>query len=319
MNIKNKAILVTGGCGFIGSHLCERLCKIGIEKLIIVDDLTTGKLNYVKDLLSNENVKFVQIDVMDPKLSKLTENIDIVFHLAARNISFSVEDPFADLDVNIKGTLNILNCASNSGVEKFIYASSASVYGQPKHFPESEDASPAPLSLYGVSKLSGEYYTLTFHRLDKLNSTVLRYFNIYGPRQYWSYYGGLVSKFIYNLLKNKAPRIYGDGTQTRDFTYIDDCIDGTIMATISKKSDGKIFNIASGKEITIKELAMILIEISKKNIKPIYTKEREIIDKVKRRVADIEKAKKLLGYKPKTPIKTGLNLTFDWFKNNIIN
>lgn len=313
MNFSNKRILITGGLGFIGSHICEKLYNSGVKELVIVDTGITGKKEFIKSFIGKDDVHIHKTDVRTNNMIKIMKDIDIVFHLAVRNVTFSIKNPLFDLQVNAGGTLNILEAAKKTGVEKFIYASSASVYGQPKKFPESEEDFVQPLSPYGISKLTGEKYTIFYHLQHGLNTTVLRYFNIYGPRQHFSFYGGAISRFIKNLILNKPPEIYGDGNQTRDFTFIDDCVRATLLAATESKSNGEIFNVATGKETSVNDLANLLIHISGKTIKPIHIEKREIIDNIIKRVGNTEKAKRLLSYEAEIPLETGLKKTYDWF------
>ena len=312
-----KSVLVTGGAGFIGSHLCERLVEKG-SYVICVDNLYTGSKKNIANLLTKENFKFIECDVRDrDRLIEIFkgERPDIVYHLAAVvGVKRTLENPKEVLDVNIKGTENVLEAALNSGCKKVVNISSSEVYGNPIEVPERED-SPKNVELpYAIAKLIGEKYAEIYYKKYGLKTTSLRLFNVYGPRQEATPYGFVAGIFIKRVLQNKPPIIYGDGFQTRDFNYIDDCIEAMILAGEKSVADGKVFNIAAGKPITILDLAELIIELCGKNLQPIFKKEREF--EIRHRFADISKMRTILGYKPKYDLREGLKQTIRWYKQN---
>lgn len=314
-NLKNTKVLVTGCAGFIGSFVTESLLSQGAI-VYGIDNLDTGRLKNIRHLLKNPHFNFTKEDICNKKvMEKLICEVDYIYHAAVRSIGGSTDNPLLDLDVNIKGTLLLLELMRKSKVKRLVFASSASVYGNTKHFPEKETDPTFPLSPYGVSKLTAERYVITYHHLYNLPAVALRYFNVYGPRQRWdSYYGGVVSIFLYNALHNKPLVIYGDGNQTRDFTYIDDAVKTTIDAFSAKGVLGKVINISAGTEYTIKELAQMVKNISgKKNLKIQHGKKR-LIDNINRRFGDISLAKKILNYSPVTSLEEGLKKTYQWWK-----
>lgn len=310
--------LVTGGAGFIGSHLVKRLAKKG--KVRVIDNFSTGKKENIEDL----DVELIEADIRDLKaVKKVCKEIDCIFHLAAiPSVSRSLKDPFLTNETNIKGTLNILIAARENRVKRIIYSSSSSIYGEfssggrdkrPK-LPAIERMAPNPISPYGVSKLVAEHYCQLFFELYQLENITLRYFNVFGERQNpKGEYAAAIPKFITAALKNQRPTIYGDGEQSRDFTYVGNAVEGTILASeVSKEAVGQIFNIATGKARTVNEILFSLNKILHQKIKPVYTRPRP--GETKDSHADISKAKNLLGYLPKIDFEEGLKKTIDWFK-----
>lgn len=316
-DLKNSKILVTGCAGFIGSFVSEALLAKGAY-VYGIDNLNTGSLKNIKHPLKNPHFEFIKGDFCNKNLlSKLVNKVDYVYHAAVRGIGLSTDNPVLELKVNIEGTLQLLELMRNSKIKRLVYASSASVYGNPLHLPEKEEDPTHPLSPYGVSKLAAEQYIIAYHHLYNLPIVALRYFNVYGPRQRWdSLYGGVVSIFLNNALHNKPLPIYGNGYQTRDFTYIDDAVKATIDAFVKKEAIGKVINISAGREYTIKKLAQIVKKISEKDLRIQYV-EKRLIDNINRRFGDISLAKKLLNYSPKVTLQTGLVKTFLWHKKNL--
>ncbi|MCD6573706.1 MAG: SDR family oxidoreductase [Thermoplasmata archaeon] len=303
--MKNKKVVVTGGAGFIGSHLAEELVEN--NEVIVIDNLSTGKLENIKHLMDNEKIIFKKGDIRDLDfLKKEFEGADYIFHQAAIvSVPFSIKNPFLTNEVNVSGTLNVLMAAKENSVKKVVYASSCAVYGNNPNLPLKEEMLPMPLSPYAVSKLTGEYYCQVFTDMYGLPAISLRYFNVYGPRQDASSpYAAVVPKFIERVKNNKPPIIYGDGKQTRDFIYVKDIVRANIMAAESMATG--IFNIASGKAISIEELAYKIIEIARKNknIKPLY--EKPSPGDVRYSMADITKARKELNFRPEYSLKEGL-------------
>ena len=307
-----KKVVVTGGSGFIGSNLAGELANR--EDVIIIDNLSTGRIENTQDLIDRDNVNLVKGSITDLKLlNKTFEDVDCVFHQAAiPSVQRSVENPSATNEANIHGTLNVLNAARDHGVKKVIYASSSSVYGDTPELPKREDMKPNPLSPYAVSKLAGEYYCKVFSDIYGINTVCLRYFNVYGPNQDpKSEYAAVIPRFITRVLNNQPPVIFGDGEQTRDFTFVKD----VVMANILAMEKGKgVFNIAFGKRISINELANKITEIMNSKIKPIYGNPRA--GDIRDSLADISLATEHLGYDPEYNLERGLKETIKWFQKN---
>ena len=303
--------LVTGGAGFIGSNLCEKLLEKGY-KVRIMDNLSTGKEENIKDFVSA--VEFIKGDIRDrATVEKAVKGAHYVIHLAALgSVPRSVEDPLTTHEVNVTGTLNILNASRDANVKRVIYASSSSVYGDTPSLPKKEDMFPTPQSPYAVSKLSGEYYCKVFYKVYGLETVSLRYFNVYGKRQDpFSQYAAVVPKFVTSLLKGERPTIYSDGEQTRDFTFVDDCNQANIKACFAKDSTGGHFNVGSGNRITINELFQKIREKIGNSIEPVYSAARK--GDVRHSLADISQAKKALLYKPEFNIDKGIDRTVNWY------
>lgn len=259
--MKNKRVIVTGGAGFIGSHLCEDLVNVGAD-VISVDNYSSGKEINIDFLKNKKNFKAYDVDVTDKKsLEKVMDGADIIFHNAASKKNICLHDPHKDLLVNAGGTLNLLELAIKHKVKKFVHASTGSVYGEPHIFPTDETHPLNPVSYYGVSKLAGERYVNTFHILYGLDTTILRYFHVYGPRQESNEFGGVVSIFLRNILDQKPLTIFGDGKQMRSFTWVKDLVTANLQAAISPQATGKVYNAASGIKVTIEELARKMLEM----------------------------------------------------------
>ena len=306
-------ILVTGGAGFIGSHIVERLLEEGVE-VTVVDNLLTGSLDNIAHLQDDENFHFVQGDLRDFNLVKaLTEKVDAVSHQAALpSVTRSVKDPIQTNDVNVTGTLNLLRASVSSKVKRFIYASSSSVYGETETLPKSEEMTPQPISPYAVSKLAAELYSRVFYEVYGLETVCLRYFNVYGPRQKYGPYSGVITIFINQLLADQPPTIYGDGEQTRDFTNIQDVVEANMLALSTKKGIGEVFNIAAGRPTNVNRLAEMLLEImGKTSLKPVFAAPRP--GDIKHSYASTRKAETILGYEPKIQLREGLTLLTEWF------
>lgn len=305
--------LVTGGAGFIGSSLAEELAKRG-DEVIILDDLSTGKMENIKEeVIKWHNVEFIKGSVTNlDRLKELFEDVDYVFHQAAiPSVQRSIENPLATNEANATGTLNVLIAARDCGVKKVIFASSSSVYGDTPELPKREDMKPDPLSPYAVTKLVGEYYCKVFNEVYGLKTVSLRYFNVYGPRQDpFSDYAAVIPKFITMILENKSPIIYGDGEQTRDFTYVLDVVRANMLAMESNVTG--VFNIASGERFGINELANKITEIIGMNLSLIHEKTRA--GDIKHSLADVSLAREKLGYEPKYSIDEGLEEVIEWFQ-----
>lgn len=309
--MKGKKIIVTGGAGFIGSNLARFLSKE--NKTTVIDDLSTGNLVNIKDLIEEKQIEFIKGSITDLDLLKEElKDVDYVFHQAAiPSVPRSIKDPVLSNLVNVNGTLNVLIASRDNNVRKVIYASSSSVYGDTPTLPKKEEMNPCPLSPYAISKMTAEYYCQVFSNIYNLSTISLRYFNVYGPRQDpTSEYAAVIPRFINNILDDRPPIIFGDGKQTRDFTYIDDVVNANILASESKTCG--VFNIAGGKRITIDVLAETIMKIIGKKLNIKYDKARP--GDILHSLADISKAKKGFNYKPEFNIENGLKETIKWFQ-----
>ena len=307
-----KHALVTGGAGFVGSNVVRGLLRrFPDTRVTVLDDLSTGS----RDLLpTDERLDLVRGSVEDSALvEKTMAPVDVVFHMAARNIIASTKNPRSDFETNIGGTLNILLAARDLDVEKVVYTSSASVYGNPRYLPINEDEHLSTLSPYSVSKLAGENYCRSFYDSYGLPTVALRYSNVYGPGQNpENPYCGVVSKFLQSVREGISPRIHGDGEQTRDFTFVDDAVEATITAGLSLFGLGDVFNVASGVETSINTLANSIIEICGADLSVDYIDRRDI-DNIRRRVLNIERIRRVFRWLPSHTLMGGLRKTVDWF------
>jgi UDP-glucose 4-epimerase len=304
--VNKKTAVITGGAGFIGSHLAEALANRNYQ-IVILDDLSTGKMASIDSILAKSDVKFVPGSVTDlALLNKLFQNMDYVFHLAAiTSVPRSVEAPLASHEVNITGTLNVLMAAKASKVRKLVYASSSSVYGDTPTLPKNEDMFPNPQSPYAVAKLCGEYYCRVFLQVYSLNTASLRYFNVYGPRQDPnSQYAAVIPAFIKRLSEGRSPIIFGDGEQTRDFTFVKDAVEASIMTAESDATG--VFNVGTGHRTSINELAKLVATIMGSGVTAIHEKART--GDVKHSQANISKAREI-GYNPRYSLEEGLKET----------
>ena len=302
--------LVTGGAGFIGSNLVEELIKRG-EKVRVIDNFSTGKKENIEEFLPE--IELVQGDIRNlDTVREAVEGIDFVLHEAAlTSVARSIEHPLATTETNIEGTLNVLVVARDAKVKRVIYVSSSSVYGNAPTLPKREEMIPDPLSPYAVSKLSGEYYCQVFYRIYGLESVILRYFNVFGPRQDpVSQYAAVIPKFIKAMLNGEPPTIYGDGEQSRDFTFVENVVETNILACRAEKIAGEVFNIGCGKRTAVNELARIIGKLLDQRVKSIYADPRP--GDVKHSLADITKAQRLLNYQPKVDIEEGLRRVVQW-------
>ena len=308
-----KKIAVTGGAGFIGSHLVERLVNEG-HNVSIVDDLSTGNINnliHVKDKITFYQEPITNTEV----LKKILKDVEIVYHLAAiPSVIRSLENPIESHTSNATGTLSILEACRNAKVKRVIYASSSSVYGDTPTLPKVETMVPLPKSPYAVSKLMGEYYCKVYAELYGMECVILRYFNVFGPRQNpHSQYAAVIPKFVIAMLQNKKPVIYGDGTQTRDFTYVENVVHACLLASTAKNFSREGFNIAMGQSISLNNLVGELNKILGTKIQPVYTENRQ--GDIHDSLADIHKAQQHLGYKPIVTFQEGLKKVIDHLKN----
>jgi dTDP-glucose 4,6-dehydratase len=312
---KNSGTLVTGGAGFIGSHIVDKLIEADAD-VTVLDNLDTGQMENIAQHKQNNNFHFIKGDIRNSRLVKqLVKDVDAVINLAAiASVQRSIENPLLVNQVNVKGTLNLLKASLDSNVKRFIQASSAAVYGDAQTLPVREDFNPMPLSPYAVSKLAADNYAIVFNQIYGLETVCLRYFNVYGPRQAYNDYSGAITIFVNEILGNRPPKIFGDGEQTRDFVFVEDDVSATMLALTEKNAVGEIFNIASGKATTINKIVQILQKImSKKNLKPVHEKPRE--GDIRHSYASIEKARTLLGYEPMFSLEKGLKELVNYMVN----
>lgn len=312
LDFQGKKVLITGGAGFVGSNVTERVANCN-GKAIVLDDLFTGTLD---NITKGTEYEFVEGSVADDALvRKLAKEVDFIAHMAARNIIISTKNPRNDYEVNIGGTLNILLAAKEFNVERVVYTSSASVYGNPRILPITEDERTLTFSPYSVSKLAGENYCHAFYETYGTPVSAVRYSNIYGPKQDpKNPYCGVVSKFMEMLDNNERPQLHGDGQQTRDFTYVDDAVDGTLLALLSPKAEGQVYNIGTGVETKIVELFQMIAELMGKDTKPKYIDRRDI-DNIRRRAVSIELIRTRLRWQPQIGIQQGLKRTLEWYRS----
>ena len=301
--------LVTGGAGFIGSHLAEELLRRG-HRVRVVDSLITGKRRNLEPL---SGVEFVEGDLADPPVATAAvKGMDYVLHQAAiPSVPRSVKDPVTSNRANIDASLNVLVAARDAGVRRVVYAGSSSAYGNTPTLPKREDMPANPLSPYALQKLVAEQYCQLFTRLYGLETVTIRYFNVFGPRQDpGSPYSGVISLFSTALLEGRQPVIYGDGEQTRDFTYIANVVDGVLRACEAADASGEVINVATGGRVSLNELLRTMNRIVGTNIEAIHKDPRE--GDVRDSQADISKARRLLGYTPLIHLEEGLRRTLDW-------
>ena len=301
--------LVTGGAGFIGSNLVEELLHKG-AKVRVLDNFSTGKRENLTPF--KNDIEIVEGDIRSYHLvQKATQNIEVVLHQAALpSVPRSIGDPITSDEVNVAGTLNVLEAAREAGVWKVVYASSSSVYGDNPQLPKSESMTPNPLSPYAVSKLAAENYCRVFSRIYGLKTIALRYFNVFGPRQDPnSQYSAVIPKFIQLVQNGERPIIYGDGEQSRDFTYVANVVEANLLAAISNCDGGQAMNCACGERTSLNELVGKIGALSGKDIEPIYREPRQ--GDIKHSLADISLAESMLRYKPRLPFEEGIQLTMD--------
>ena len=310
--------LITGGAGFIGSNLCEALLKRG-HFVRCLDDLSTGKEENIQPFLENPNFEFIKGDIRDlDTCMNACKNIDYVSHQAAwGSVPRSIAMPLVYEEINIKGTLNMLEAARQNNVKKFVYASSSSVYGDEPTLPKKEGREGNLLSPDALTNRTNEEYAALYTKLYGLETIGFRYFNVFGRRQDPDgAYAAVIPKFVKNLLENEAPTINGDGTQSRDFTYIENVIEANLKGMQApKEAAGESFNIAYGGQVNLNELYQKLSELLNKKIEPVYGLERA--GDIKHSNADIGKAKKLLKYAPEYSFERGIELTIAWYESNL--
>jgi len=305
-------VLLTGGAGFIGSHIAERLLAGG-HSVVVLDNLYAGKMQNLKRCSDDPNFRFIKGDIRDKKaVDAAIAGIDAVIHQAAlTSVPLSIKNPKFVYSVNVAATTSLIESCVKNEVARFVFASSSSVYGAAKKMPVSENAPTRPLSPYGESKLHVEKYCQKFWDEHGLETVCLRYFNVYGPRQTAGQYAGVISRFFDRLRNKLPPIIYGDGEQTRDFVYIDDVVEATILALDCEKAAGKILNIGTGKATSLNQLSRTFMKIMRcSNVKPKYVAPRA--GDIRHSLADITKAKEILGYRPKVSLEQGLKKFIEW-------
>jgi len=304
--------LVTGGAGFIGSHIAEELLRQG-ERVRIVDNLSTGKTENIEGLKGK--LEFIRGDICDKLvMERAVRGVEAIFHEAAiPSVPRSVDDPLTTNRASVDGTLTVLLAARDAGVRRVVYASSSAVYGDTPELPKVETMPTVPISPYGVAKLAGELYTRVFHHCYGMGTVVLRYFNVFGPRQDpKSMYAGVTPIFVRELLAARQVTIFGDGTQTRDFTYVGNVVQANLRAVTAKGAPGRVFNAASGVRTTVNRLYEIISGLLGVAAPPRYDEPRK--GDVLHSCADISAAREVLGYEPTITLEQGLKLTVDWLK-----
>jgi UDP-glucose 4-epimerase len=305
-------VLVTGGAGFIGSHIAEALVHAG-HRVRVLDNLYSGRRENLKPVRAD--VEFVRGDCADPAVARRAmRRMEAVFHEAAMpSVVRSVQSPLASHHANATATLSVLVAARDAGVRRLVYAGSSSVYGNSPRLPKREDMPTQPLSPYAVGKLTGEHYLRIFAELYGLETLTLRYFNVFGPRQNaGSPYSGVISLFTAALLAGKRPVIYGDGTQSRDFTYVANVVDANLRALAAPKVKGEVMNVATGHRVSLNRLLAVLNRHTGRNLRARHLPPRA--GDVKHSLADVTRARQKLGYRPLVDFETGLGETVDWYR-----
>ena len=311
-NFSDLSVLVTGGNGAVGCNLVNKLLELK-AKIVVLDDFSQSNIG---NLPSNKNLQVVKSDIANKKaLAKVfSRHFDYVFHLAARFANeLSVKDPYEDLRVNVEGTLHVLLHAARKNVGRFLYTSSSSIYGPQKKTSFKENYIPNPSTPYAASKLSAEHYCHAIKELYGLNFTIVRLSNSFGPYDPPGKYRNVIPNFFRAAILGKNLIITGTGNETRDFTYVDDIVEGIILAATSKNGINETFNLGTGKETKIKNLTKLILEITQSSSKITFESMRKF-DHIKNRRMDISKARKLLRYYPSTDMKKGLEITYDWLK-----
>ncbi|MEN8148916.1 MAG: SDR family oxidoreductase [Planctomycetota bacterium] len=310
--------MITGGAGFIGSNIAQRLVERG-EKVIVFDNFVTGHRRNLEEIEKAKNLRIVEGDVRDlPAVKKEARRADFILHLAALpSILRSMKDPAESHEVNAGGTLNVLIAAKTYAcVKRVVYASSSSAYGDSPTLPKVETMQNHPLSPYAVSKIAGEDFCRMFYNTMKVDTVCLRYFNIFGPRQDpTSQYAAVVPKFVNALLRGRDPLIFGDGKQSRDFTFVENVVDANVLATQTPKAGGEVLNIACGSRVTVLGLASFIGQILDRDVNPRFDKSRA--GDVRHSLADITKAREFLGYRPRFGIEEGLKVTVEWYQRRL--
>jgi len=311
-----EKFLVTGGAGFIGSNIAAKLVSHGCF-VRVVDNLLTGKKSNLADIL--DKIEFIEADMGDEKIArKAMKDIDVVLHQGALpSVPRSVDDPAATHKHCVDATFTLLLAARDACIKRFVYASSSSAYGDTPTLPKVESMPPQPLSPYAVGKLAGEYYAKVFCEVFGLETISLRYFNVFGPHQDpTSQYAAAIPAFVTAILKDQPPTVFGDGEQSRDFTYVDNVVEANLLAARVEHTAGDVLNIACGQAVTVNETIDVINATVGKNIKPLYDAPRP--GDVKHSLADITLAQQIIGYKPLISFKQGLELAIDWYRDNLL-
>jgi nucleoside-diphosphate-sugar epimerase len=307
--------VVTGGAGFIGSHIAHELVRQK-QTVRIIDNLSTGKASNIQAI--QKDAELLRVDLADaPNLADIFKGADYVIHQAAiPSVPRSIKDPVASHRANVNGTLNVLVAARAAGVKRVVYASSSSLYGDSPTLPKHEEMKPNPLSPYGAQKLFGEMYCQVFWKSYGLETVALRYFNVFGPRQdATSPYSGVLAKFIPAVLQDRRPTIYGDGLHSRDFTFVANVVDANLLACTAPDIAGEVFNIACGGRITLNSILQQINKLTGKDIAPIYSDPRE--GDIKHSQAEVKKAREKMGYQAKVSFEEGLGQTINWYRENL--
>jgi nucleoside-diphosphate-sugar epimerase len=308
--------LVTGGAGFIGSNITRKLISQGCF-VRVVDNLLTGKKTNLSDII--DKIEFVEADIGDAQVAQqAVKDIDVILHQAALpSVPRSVDDPAATHRHCVDATFTLLLAARDAKVKRFVYAASSSAYGDTPKLPKVETMMPMPLSPYAAAKLMGEYYCSVFYKVFGLETISLRYFNVFGPYQDpTSQYAAAIPAFVTAILEDKPPTIFGDGEQSRDFTYIDNIVSANLLAARAKQTQGQAVNIACGDAVTVNKIIDMINDIVGKNVKPIYADSRP--GDVKHSLADISLATQIIGYEPVVPFKQGLEKAITWYRDNLL-
>jgi len=314
--LANQTVAITGGAGFIGSHLTDLLLARG-NRIVILDDFSTGSKKNLKHLEKNSSLRVIENSVMNYEAIRTAfTDVNYVFHLATQNVRLSLRKPTTVHDVNTTGTYNVLKAASERRVKRFLYCSSSEVYGTAQEVPMREDYHFRPETIYGASKLTGEYYTQVFQRAGWLETVIARPFNSYGPREHYEgFKGEVIPRFILNAYAGKPLIIFGSGSQTRDFTYVPETAEYLLELMENDQSVGRTFNVCHGEEISIVEIAKLVIELTGSKSKIEYLSERP--SDVLRLFGDASRLRELTGHQPRTAIREGMEKTVAWFKEHV--
>lgn len=311
-----QKFLVTGGAGFIGSNICRTLVSQGCF-VRVIDNLLTGRMSNLADVI--DGIEFIEADMGDREVALAAmKDIDVVLHQGALpSVPRSVDDPAASHRHCVDATFTLLLAARDSGIKRFVYAASSSAYGDTPTLPKIETMKPMPLSPYAVGKLVGEHYCSVFYKVFGLETISLRYFNVFGPYQDpTSQYAAAIPAFVTGILKDEPPTIYGDGEQSRDFTYIDNVVRANLLAARAEQTTGEVVNIACGQAVTVNEIIDMINASVGKKVKPVYTESRP--GDVKHSLADITLAEKTIGFKPRASFQEGLAKAISWYRSNLI-
>jgi UDP-glucose 4-epimerase len=311
-----EKFLVTGGAGFIGSNICRRLVSEGCF-VRVVDNLLTGKRSNLAEII--DKIEFIEADMGEPEVARAAmKEIDVVLHQGALpSVPRSVDEPALTHKHCVDATFVLLMAAREVGIKRFVYAASSSAYGDTAKLPKVETMAAMPLSPYAAAKLAGEHYCSAFYHVYGLQTVSLRYFNVFGPYQDpTSQYAAAIPAFVTAILRDSPPTVFGDGEQSRDFTYIDNVVEANLLAASAKELKGEVVNIASGKRITVNRIIMMINELLGKSIEPVYAAPRP--GDVRHSLADVSLAEKLLGYKPAVSFRQGLEKAIGWYSKNLV-